>query len=531
MRMRFSKAGPYRRRLCSQQSFSHANGILQDIPHARLKCLYRTLQQNHSCSCSDYDIVSAVVPAACSRPCILQGAGALGAESNSSAFMRCTVISNAGPAAIYGDGLAHILYAPNTSEVVGLTETLARALACPADYRRGFLGTKSFPGLFHLQDQPRRCADQATCMADSACWQPLHEASLQGFASEADALAYLADHQELVDAMVVFDTHDADAPYNSSFPSGGSSSSSTASSMRGLAASTAPQTSCTQQASGKSGRATLAVCPQAPGSATGSHIARRDPSGASFMRPASVNSHTESGEPAGVESFNMMQDHKASAGTGNAGVPTKYTIRANSSDPINNPQALPTTRQLIDPFSNPVLLPEYYKRYWFFVNLQLAVDRSILGHALAANISGVHSQSQGVQHNGFQAAEGSMTGSSQLLGVADPQHGSNMTMAEAAGAGAADADAEHMAMEVETRSGIHVYACGASRQLEEASAAVRAFAGALGATGPSITYMPRPMPIGANRPHASTDTSRLTKRLDRCNHAAPRSSQKMSSNK
>ena len=436
----------------------------------------------------------------------------LGAEADS-VSMTCLILT-AGPAARYGNGLAHILYAPNTSEVVGLTETLARALACPADYRRAFLGTKSFAGLFHLPDQPRRCASQAACMADPACWQPLHEASLQGFASEADALAYLADHQELVDAMVVFHTPDADAPNGSSFPSGGSSSSSTASSRRGLAASTAPQPSHTQHASGKSGPATQAICPQAPGSATGSHLARGDPSGAFVMRPDSVGSHSESGEPAGVKSANMMQDHEASAGTVHAGVPTKYTIRANSSDPLNNPEALPTTRQLIDPFSNPVLLPEYYKKYWFFVNLQLAVDRSILGHALAANSSDVHSQSQDSQSAGFLAGDGSATGSRQLVGIGDPQHGSNMTTA---GAGAASADAQRMVMEAEIRTGT-VFAHEASRQLEEASAAARAFAGALGATGPSSIHKPGAMPAAKSMPHAGSHISSLTMVADRCSH-------------
>lgn len=427
--------------------------------------------------------------------------------------MRCFILT-AGPAAISGDGLAHILYAPNTSEVVGLTETLARALACPADYRRAFLGTKSFAGLFHLQNQPGQCANQPNCMADPACWRPLHEASLQGFASEADALAYLAGHQELVDAMLVFDTHDADAVDHSSISLGSSSShsSTTASSRRGLAVSTAAQTSHTQHASGKPGPATLAICPQAPLKSTGLQTASREPSSASDTRSASMEPTPDGSGPAGMERAHAMQERKASAGAGYARVPSQYTIRANSS----GHEALPTTRQLMDPFSNPVLLPEYYKKYWFFVNLQLAVDRSILGHALAANASNVHSELQDSQAAGFPAADGSVTGSRQLLGTGDPHQRSNMTIAGAAAAAAADA--ERMLTEAEMGTGV-VYANEASRQLEEASAAARAFAAALGATGPSITYKPRLTPVGTSVPFTGTYTSSQLKDSERCGQA------------
>ncbi len=158
-----------------------------------------------------------------------------------------------------------------------------------------------------------------------------------GFATEAEALDYLKGHQDAVDAMVIFGSPheeasgDVYAHQNSS-----SSSSSSSRPARKILEARDPLES-------------LHAAAQTAPSHDDKTLREL------FPRPAQLS---------GLDRF-----------------PTGYTIRVNSS----GAEAVPNTRQLMDPFQQPQLLQAYYKQYWFFVNLQLALDRSILGHTLAAN--------------------------------------------------------------------------------------------------------------------------------------------------
>ncbi|KAF5833388.1 hypothetical protein DUNSADRAFT_10320 [Dunaliella salina] len=228
-------------------------------------------------------------------------------------------------------GAAHILLAPDTPAVTALAPVLARALACapdPSKYACLPGRPTNFYCLFsNTTSMPEQCKTQATCMADETCYSHLLEPQ-QGkppqigiMPDEAAAVDRAMQRPAEIDAVLVFD-----------------------------------------------------------------HA--RGSEGGVGNRGHTPQSSSSAGAGNGKESGRMTETKWTSSRTGRTAAAANdpplfahslldYRIRINHTD-------IPPTEFLYDmfdvvpdPFRNNGLM--LYKQHWFFTNLQLALERSIIG--------------------------------------------------------------------------------------------------------------------------------------------------------
>ena len=114
-------------------------------------------------------------------------------------------VRGAGPANLKGIN-ATILFSPNTSTVVPLIQSFAKAVACPADPGKKADFSTAFPALFRDPNPDAACNDYERCTTTPACSQHVLNDNLIGFGSPQDAENYAVQHPDAVDAIVDFAT-------------------------------------------------------------------------------------------------------------------------------------------------------------------------------------------------------------------------------------------------------------------------------------------------------------------------------------
>ncbi|KAL4853959.1 ATP-binding cassette sub-family A member 3 [Chlorella vulgaris] len=246
-----------------------------------------------------------------------------------------------GPASNAPDGAAQLLYAPNTTQVTQLMLLLAKRAACPPTSVGPVAGASSFYHYFSASAKAAAaahpgCATGGTdaCQAEPACYLPLFERQLVGYATAADATRAAAENPGTVDALLDFTTW---------------------------------QQALDEQR-GQQGQ-------------QGSLPAQQQPQQARWRlleRPG-VEAETQQAGQAGQAGQGLHPSGQLSLQQGPREVESRhvygYTLRMNHSE-------VPPTRMRLNQFD---LLPgNQYKQYWFFSNLQNLVEQAVLAHAAAA---------------------------------------------------------------------------------------------------------------------------------------------------
>lgn len=91
-------------------------------------------------------------------------------------------------------------------------EVFAKQAACPMDPAT-ITHDNSFFQYFKAAETPSECRDTVQCFnASHQCYQHVLADNLQGFASEAEAIDYAAQHPRRIDAALIFDDVDFSAP-------------------------------------------------------------------------------------------------------------------------------------------------------------------------------------------------------------------------------------------------------------------------------------------------------------------------------
>ncbi|WIA08739.1 hypothetical protein OEZ85_008162 [Tetradesmus obliquus] len=250
-----------------------------------------------------------------------------------------------GPALSAGNN-ARIVFVPDTPAVASLASRVAMAVSCPAEpYKRicSPASITTFACMFGVGQAPASCQNSTACMTTPACYQAALSSHLRLLPDEAAALQLLREQPGSVDAVVVF--------------------------PEALAAAKAAKAAAAAAAAAGDGAGRTRV-PSA------SKRSRRQMAAADHVGHGSSSSSSSSA-PSAAESGSL------GCGTpGNAdgdGLLLDYVIRMNGSD-------VPPTQLLQDLFDvSPGIMPLpgnllwEYRRYWFFLNLQLAIDRALLG--------------------------------------------------------------------------------------------------------------------------------------------------------
>ncbi|KAF6260985.1 hypothetical protein COO60DRAFT_831207 [Scenedesmus sp. NREL 46B-D3] len=253
-----------------------------------------------------------------------------------------------GPAVSAGNN-ARVVFVPDTPEVASLARRVAMAVSCPAQpYKRicSPASITTFACMFGVSQAPASCQDSTACMTTPACYQAALSSHLQLLPDEEAALQLLQEQPHSVDAVVVF--------------------------PQALAAARAAKQAAADDAAADARAGAGQPQPAHLRSSmwgnlanlhTAAHVSGSGGSSSSSTA-ASTPGNLRCGSPGNVDGDGLLLD---------------YVIRMNSSD-------VPPTQLLQDLFDvSPGIMPLpgnllwEYRRYWFFLNLQLSIDRALLG--------------------------------------------------------------------------------------------------------------------------------------------------------